>query len=232
MCLARQMNESTINKLRSDILGSDPRLRAAAIRTAIQHSSETTSLIPDLYSLCTSDFRPIASDSWAAIRRYKEWAVSFLVQLLDSADAKDRHNAIHLLLELGHNRSSYRLFIQILDDRPDSQPDWGSQRELVLKRLNIALSDSELNVRTSAAVALDDIGETPDSIVGLLVDGLNSTDIYIQNLSGLHLGRLGPLASAALPALRNFVKSNTDPPDETRRPVLAATNAIKRIGGT
>ena len=164
--------------------------------------------------------------------RHKSVAVRFLLQLLDSPDETDRQNAIHLLLGLGHNRSSYRIYDQILDDRPDSQPDWGSRRDLVVQKLNDALDDSNLDVRTIAAVTLDDINETPDSIVALLIDGLSADDTYTQNIAALHLGRLGSLAFTALPMLRNFVESNNDPADGTRRPVLAAKHAINRINGT
>ena len=89
--------------------------------------------------------------------------------------------------------------------------------------------------------ARDNEGDTPlhlaamagyGPIVELLIDGLQSDDTYIQNISALHLGRLGAFASTALSALNDFVESNTDPTDGTRRPVLAAENAIKRINGT
>ena len=202
----------------------------AAIRSVIAAIPATEPLLDDLYTIYVStESPPCSSAARTAIRRHQSVAVPFLLQLLNSPDENDRQNAIHLLLGLGHNRSSYRVYEQRLDDRPDSQPDWGSERDLVIQRLNDALNDSSLNVRTIAAVTLDDIGETPDSIVDQLIGGLSSDDIYIQNLSALHLGRLEAFASSALPALRKFVESNIDPADGTRRPVLAAKHAINRI---
>ena len=223
------MNEAAVNQLRSEIHGDDLQVRAVAIRTAIKYPADTTSLIPDFYFLIGSDSAPLASDSWAAIRRYKNLAVPFLLRLLESNEVADRKNSIHLLHGLGHNRSSHCITGQILGDRPDSQPEWGSQRAKVILKLNGALNDRDLDVRTIAAVTLDDIGETPDAIIVLLVDGLNSANTYTQNVSALHLGRLGACALTALPALQKFVESNVDPTDGTRRPVLAAKNAINRI---
>jgi len=226
------MNEAEIQRLRSHLHGNDVKLRRSAIRTAVAHAAETTVLIPDIYRLCGSESRPVASDAWAAIRRYKSFAVPFLLQLMNSHDPSDRQNAIHLLLGLGHNRSSWRIHGQILDDRPDSRPQWGPQRENVVARLNDALNGRDNDVRAVAAITLDEIGFAPPDIVAYLSDGLNSDDTYIQNLSALHLGRLGPSASNALPALETFVESNTDPADGTHRPVLAASNAISRINGS
>lgn len=226
------MDEATINQLRSDILGDDIPRRSTAIRCAIEYPHKTTALIADLYSLTCSDCPATAAYAWAAIRRYRKWAVPFLLRLMDSEDVHDRRNAIHLLLGLGHNRSSYLLERQILEDRPDVQPDWGEQRTLVVRKLIGALDDPDLNIRTIAAATLDDVGETPDSIVALLASGLESNDLYVQNLSALHLGRLAGAASAALPALINFAESNTDPSDGTFRPVLAAEKAIERIVST
>ena len=223
------MNEAAINQLRSEIHGDDIRARNVALHTAIRHAAETTSLIPDFYALTESKWPALASDSWSAIRRYKQLAVPFLLRLLKSNDVIDRKKSIHLLLGLGHNRSEHTIGRQILHDRPDTQPDWASQRPEVIQYLKVALDDSDLDVRTLAAVTLDDIGETPDAIIGLLVAGLNSEDTYIQNISALHLGRLGAFASPALPALQKFVESSVDPTDGTNRPVLAAKNAIKRI---
>jgi len=233
MCLGlKPMDELNIDAIRADLKSADTTTCYSAIRMAIDAIPNSAPLLGDLYlTYLSTDSDPCASAAHAAIRRHKSVAVPFLLKLLYSQDCNDRQNAIHLLLGLGHNRSSYRIYEQILDDRPDSQPDWGPQRELVIDKLNDTLNDPDSDVRTLAAITLDDIHETPDSIVSLLIAGLDSDNIYIQNMSALHLGRLGPPASDALPALTNFVESNIDPTDGARRPVLAAKHAINRING-
>ena len=234
MCLGpANMNEFDLTQIRNQLKSPDPLLCSSAIRAAIAAIPNSTPLLGDLYSVyLTTESPPCASAADAAIRRHKFDAVPFLLQLLDSKDPNDRRNAIHLLLGLGHNRSSFRIYEQILDARPCSQPDWGWQRELVIEKINAALNDPDVDVRTIAAATLDDIGEMPDSIVEMLTDGLSSGDIYIQNISALHLGRLGPMASNALSTLSQFVQLNSDPTDGTRRPVLAAINAIQLINST
>lgn len=227
------MEDFNLDSVRQQLNSADLQECYGAIRVAIDAIPASAPLLNDLYAVYVStEPAPCSSSAFAAICRHKSVAVPFLLQLLESQDENDRQNAIHLLLGLGHNRSSYRIYEQLLDDRPDSQPDWGSQRALVIQKLNDALIDPDSNVRTMAAVTLDEIDEKPDSIVALLVDGLNSDSIYIQNISALHLGRLGAFASPALSALNDFVGSNTDPTNGTHRPVLAAKNAINRINGT
>ena len=100
---------------------------------------------------------------------------------------------------------------------------------MVIERLNLLLHDPDLDVRVVAAASLDDIHETPDEIVTLLIEGLSSQDPSIQNTAALHLGRLRTYATPALPTLIEFVKSMKDPSDGILRPTLAARKAIQLI---
>ena len=234
MCLGlKLMTEFNLDEIRELLKSNDSVIANRAIRTAIANIPRSEPLLHDLYAVhCTSSSPANASDASSAIRRYKSFAVPFLLGLLGSCDAIDRRNAIHLLLGLGHNRSCWRIGGQTLEDRPDSQPDWGSQHDLVIRQLNSALVDPDLDVRVTAAVSLDDINETPVLIVKLLIEGLDSDDIWVQNISALHLGRLGAIAKDALPALNRFVESNLDPPNGIMRPVLAAKRAVDRVSGS
>lgn len=226
------MDSVNLEQLRADLHSSDGLTCYRAIRSVIAVIPQAESLLPDLFAI----FRRYGSDprgdgAYVAIWRHESHAIPFLFRVLESADARDRIDAIHLLLRLGHNRSSWRLAFQVLDDRPPSQPQWDSHRNEVIDRLILALYDHDPDVQVVAAVSLDDIGHALPDLVNRLVKGLSSSDTYFQNLAALHLGRLGPTALAALPALQTFVESHVDSRGDTRRPVLAAKNAIILING-
>jgi HEAT repeat protein len=226
--------EPNLDELRDQLRSTD-RLtfhRAIGTVTAIRKANAATTepLLPDLYSMYrTSASYACQSWAWAVIRNHGSIAVPFLLQLLDSPNAIDRRNAAELLLGLRHNRSMWGIKGQMLNDRPDTQPEWNSHRGNVIRKLQDALDDPDIDVRAVAAFTLDDINESDTSIVDALIDGLRSTDVMIQNISALHLGRLGAVALAALPALTDLAKSNSG--GATARPALAAKNAIKRING-
>jgi len=229
------MDELNLDELRDQLRSSDGMTcfqaihRVNAIRRA--NAATTEPLLPDLYFMYrTSASVACQSHAWAVIRNHGSIAVPFLLQLLDSPNAIDRRNAAELLLGLKHNRSRWRIQGQMLDDRPDTQPDWNSHRGNVIQKLRDALHDPDADVRAVAAFTLDDINESDTSIVNILVDGLRSTEVMIQDISALHLGRLGAVALAAIPALTDLAKSNND--GATARPALAAKNAIKRITET
>jgi hypothetical protein len=227
--------ELNLGELRDQLGSSDQLICGLAILSvnAIRraNAAPTEPLLPDLYSIVRTRTSPACeSYAWAVIRNHGSIAVPFLLQLLDSPKAIDRRNAAELLLGLGHNRSSWRIQGQMLDDRPDTQPDWNSHRGAVIQKLRDALHDPDVDVRAVAAFTLDDINESDTSIVNVLVDGLRSTDVMIQDISALHLGRLGAVALAAIPALTDLAKSNNHV--AVARPALAAKNAIKRITET
>ena len=86
-------------------------------------------------------------------------------------------------------------------------------------------------VRVWAAIALDDIHETPKNMFRILMDGLKSdVPIACYNASK-SLGRLECNATIALPALKQFVELSTFQEGPVMRPTLAAQIAIRRIEG-
>ena len=97
--------------------------------------------------------------------------------------------------------------------------------------LYAALHDAKVDVRATAAWALDEIGKFSDLIVDCLTQGLTSRNRQVVANSALHLGRLGEHASRSLPALYRFLRSESREHEhgQVTRPRLAVAQAIRRI---
>jgi HEAT repeat protein len=133
--------------------------------------------------------------------------------------------AIDLLTETGSRwATSTRLVEQILHDRRDDLPDWGTDPEEIIQLFKTALDDESLDVRFHAASALEEFGRHTPETVPVFIEALRSGQQHQQNWSALHLGRIGPAAVAARDALRMAAES------QCRYTALAAKNALKRIG--
>jgi hypothetical protein len=203
---------------------------ASAIRMAVDSIPDSLPMLPFLYAKHRSTLSPaIRSWSFASICRFGSLAVPYLLDLLSSQDACSRCDAIHLLAD--GNRVSARIAYPYLPPRKNKAPNWGEDYATVIERLGQLLRDPIREVRVWAAIALDDIHETPKNIVPILMDGLKSDDPTVCYNASKSLGRLECNATIALPALKQFVELSTFQEGPVIRPTLAAQIAIRRIEG-
>src|SRR3954449_9736976 len=109
-------------------LASDDWLKTGcAIKKLIPHGAAATTALPIVFELTLHDKAPIRSDSRAVISRLGKHAVPFLRDKAADESPHHRAMAIALLTETGCRwASSWRLAEQILDDRCDQLPDWGT----------------------------------------------------------------------------------------------------------
>jgi hypothetical protein len=226
------MDEPDLERLRTDLRSDVSVVVCCAIGTAMTHAERTVSLIPDIYALTRHPDEPVARTAWWGISYYERAAVPFLLQLMRSEHSRDRVAAITTLSSLGRSRSAFSCFYWALKERPSRPPDWGDWREEVLASLRSALKDDDKDVRSWAAMTLDDVDEHSEVIKRAIAVGLESADGWVRQLSAAHLGRLGEEAWFALPALGRCVEL-PEPTDQIGcRPALTAEGAIKAINAT
>ncbi len=198
-----------------------------AIRKLIPHGESASAALPVLFELTRHDKAPVASDSSSLIKRLGEHAVPFLREQIVDQCPDHRAMAIGLLTEAGVRRAtSTRLVEQVLEDRREELPAWGTDPEELIALFRAALDDESLTVRFKAAGTLEEFGRHIPETVQVFVDALQNGTPYQQNWAALHLGRIGPLAIAATHALEVAAKS------ECKYTALAASNALERIGGS
>ena len=206
-------------------LASDDWLEAgSAIRKLIPHGAEALAVIEPLFALTLHAKAPVASDSQALIRRLGHHAVPYLCNAAASRDAERRTSAILLLLEAGSRRATTTLLVeQKLQDRRDDIPDWKSHTDLVIDLFHDSLADPSLDVRFAAASALEELGRCVAETIPVFIDALEAGTDDQKNWAALRLGRIGPIAAQALPALRIAAQSSC------RYTPRAASNAITLI---
>jgi hypothetical protein len=196
-----------------------------AIREASKRPSDADRLLPVLYARKQDSNPVIACEARNGIERCGRAAVPFLLQLLHSEWACDRVQGIQTLSNLGRSRSYCNVTDQVLDDRPNAPPDWGEMRDDVLTAWRSMLNDADPEVRVWAAVELDEIGISSDVVVQSIAAGLDSPNAWVRRWCALHLGRMGPAAQFALPALRRNAGASE------REDAGFAQQAILRITG-
>jgi HEAT repeat protein len=107
----------------------------------------------------------------------------------------------------------------------------GPQAVLAVPALITTLRDPDPSVRASAVrslgemVAVDDLGPASAEVVRVVAELLNDLDADVRLVTIQTLGRIGPAAAAALPALMEVLRSRT-----TIRVRDAVGRAIARIG--
>ena len=206
-------------------LASDDWLEAGcAIKKLIPHGEAAIAALPIVFELTLHDKAPVRSDSRAIIKRLGKLAVPFLRDKAADESPHHRAMAIALLTETGCRwASSCRLAEQILDDRCDELPDWGTNPEEIIRLFKTALDDGSLEVRFNAACALEEFGRHIPETIPVFIEVLQNGTPHQQNCAALHLGRIGHPAAAAADEL-------TMAATQCRYAALAASNALRRIG--
>ncbi len=97
----------------------------------------------------------------------------------------------------------------------------GPEAEHAIPALTKALNDKNGHVRNGAVLALGKIGE---AAVPALVDALNHENVRRSTI--MVLGRLGPKAKAADPALSELLKNEKD--EQVRKRIESALKAIRK----
>lgn len=196
-----------------------------AIRKLIPHGAAATAALPILFELTRHEKAPVSSDSCAMIRRLGKHAVPFLRSIAASECPERRATAIGLLTEAGSRHATSPLLQeQVLPERRDDLPDWGTDEDQILELFKAALQDESLDVRFSAAHALEEFGRHIPETIPVFIEALHDGSQQQRNWSALHLGRIGPVAAAASDELRRAAES------QCRYTALAARNALARIG--
>jgi HEAT repeat protein len=101
------------------------------------------------------------------------------------------------------------------------------ERRMLLALGNLMVSDPDRWVREGAALALRDQGVQASEQVPQLMKALDDEDEMVRWRAAETLGRIGPAARAALPALRGHL----DAPGEVEVVKAASQKAIERIEG-
>jgi hypothetical protein len=194
-----------------------------AIRKLIPHGDDAVVALNPLFNLTFHESRPVASYSYAMIQRLGKHAVPFLRSRVNDECFRNRSMALELLYNPdGCHASSTRLIEQVLDERRDHLPDWGVDPDEIVALFEETLHDRSLEVRYTAACALEEFGRHLDKTIPVFIEVLENGNLHQQNWAALHLARIGPMADAATEALVVFEKS-------CQRASLAASNALERI---
>ena len=218
-----QSLEAIIAELRSD----DWLEAGVAIKKVLAYGEGAVSALPALFELTLHDKAPLVSDSCAIIKRLGKHGVPFLRDQAVHAGEELRAMAICLLAETGCRwATTTRLIEQLLAERNENLPEWGTDPEEIFALFRSALSDESLSVRFAAASALEEFGRHLAETVPVFMDSLQNGAEHQKNWAALHLGRIGPLAFTASTALTIATRSTC------RYTALAASNALKLIGDT
>jgi HEAT repeat protein len=156
-----------------------------------------------------------------------------------------RDGASEALLEItGKPPSGSRSVDDLLNDLKSTEPQRREEAVNEIGRLGLAnsaevgnekvlraLSDRLLNddyfqSRSSAALSLWRIGQSPPFVIDALLKALSDRHPVVQSMAGQVLGNFGPKAASALPRLK-IVAADTEHP----RTASIARKAIERIVG-
>jgi HEAT repeat protein len=224
--------DSDLPRLRAQLRDPDPGKRAEAIDTlAFQYSERHDEVVADAAAMLADpdpDVRSRAATAFAAFSvagnaacRAARSAKPALVRAIRDRDAAVRSAAVDALSMLGDPSKAEVLAIAACLADPDVSVRReatisinylaieGSDLRAAIPALEAALTDSVRDVRCSAALALGRVGSTrPATIAGLirlLPEGRipGAASAFTPALS---LGRLGPAAKSAEPALRAALK--------------------------
>jgi hypothetical protein len=103
-----------------------------------------------------------------------------------------------------------------IPDPPDDDAE-------VQKAARAGLGDSSLQVRVFAAAILADYAAPAADVLPVLCAGVESEDVSVNSAACTALGRLGPAATPAIPALRDWVLKE-------KSPHKAALDALVKLG--
>lgn len=161
-------------------------------------------------------------------------AVPTLISKLNSPDVDVRELATMWLVRLGPDAANTeRELARVLDDESDfvrvnaasALSHLPAYSDRVIPTLTELLSHAEFSVRITAATALGNAGELAASAVPQLVETLDGED-DLQAAALTTLGRIGPAAKPALPAVQQLWQTSANATVKA-----AASEAFQAIQG-
>jgi HEAT repeat protein len=229
------MEVQPLEAIIAELESKDWLVAGCAIRKLKPHGEAATVALHHLFALTRHDKAPVVSDSRTRIKGLGKHAVPFLRCRAEDECPENRAMAISLLIETGFRWATSTLLVdQVLDERTEDLPDWGTDPDEIINVFRAALQDESLLVRFTAASALEEFGRNLDETVPVFIEVLRHGTLDQQNWAALYLGRIGPMAITASEALRQVAESETEYLDDyaewqSKYTRLAASNALKRI---
>lgn len=199
-CMGR-FGEEALPELDRAVKDSHPAVRQNVAWTLGQIGR---SGIVTLRKALLDDNKYVLRDAAAAIGRMNsdgKQAVPELLRCSGHADAEVR-------------KASLIALVRLVDE---------NDKNIAMAPLRRALSDSEVEVRRNAALAMGNIGgDEAREAVPVLIDALQNGELTMRQQAAAAIRNIGPIASDAVPALRRALLA----PDETLR-----RNAAVALGG-
>ena len=188
--------------------------------------------LPKFFDLTFDPKAPVATTAEAAIREARVAALPFLLKLTDSPEPRRRSRAIGLLGSVGGWCGGTTLLIaQDLEARNDSPPDWRSHADEAIAATVKCINDKDLLVRFAAASLLENLNRFVELTIPVFIEVLSEGAEYEQNWAALRLGRIGPVAVDACPALTRLASATPDSANRlAQRAQRAAQVALRKIG--
>ncbi len=211
-----------LDQVLTELESDDWITRSRATRKLNGHVPDAVIAIPTLFKLIFSDGPAVASGIRVVIRRLGNAAIPYLLEAAVSSDPEYREEAL-LLIRCFH--VNHRFSDPILSERNPDLPDWGCEPQIVLDLFKGALDDEVFEVRFRAALSYDACGLNIEDTIPIFIEACHIGNRWYQYYAALRLGRIGPAASGAIPALKEATNSNWN--DAAH----AATRAIARIEG-
>jgi prepilin-type processing-associated H-X9-DG protein len=192
------------------------------------------------------ELRAEAADGLGWIKVADDYVIDALVPLLDDADQETRQRAYGSLGRLGaaNPRAAEALAAKLSHPAGEHRrrAAWalaqcGVSGRAAIPALLQALGDADTEVRAAAAAGLAGVTRGSDEGVGPLVEALRDPEHEVRIAAAEALEKLGPHASAAIPALLALYEAATpreEGDDAERRRLydaqLAAIGAFGEIG--
>jgi HEAT repeat protein len=228
----------------------EARERQVAVRLLVRIGPRDATLVPVLRPLLThgDDYvRRAAIDGLGAIREPDPGAIAGLEQVVRSDGSGSHRVAAEVALIrlsgvtadrvqtltafLDRNKHSY----QAAESAARALGDLGPAARAAEPQLRAALTDDVAGVRMAAVIALGQIAAEETGVVGALatetvtalIDVLtNASEREARRSAAVSLGKIGPRASAAIPALVAALKTA-----DAQGGWWVASDALARIGG-
>ncbi|MBE9109265.1 HEAT repeat domain-containing protein [Nodosilinea sp. LEGE 07298] len=200
--IARSVQRSRVRRLIDDLSWPDPEVCRKAILELGSLGTIASPSIPKLVDLICNKIH--VDDAGSALVSIGSDAVLPLAKLLASDVIEERSSSISLLRR------------------------FGVMAEVAVPEISYALiNDESPEIRWNAAISLAKVGIKAEKALPSLVQALEDDELAVCNWSAFALGRLGSIATEAIPNLIAFLEGNCQKDFSV---LLAAGEALIAIG--